>query len=152
MQKQPVTLKKDEGEKLEVLGAQVRFLCPGDNTGRAWSLMEAVLPMDAGPPAHEHPWDEAYYVIEGEVRFTLGDKVQHVKTGDFIYAPGGTLHAFQGVSEKPARILVFDAPAAAEGFFRDVHREVRQIPTDLAKVPEIGARHQLRFIRPAQVS
>ncbi|HEX2199590.1 MAG TPA: cupin domain-containing protein [Burkholderiales bacterium] len=148
MSKRSVTLTKDEGEKLEVLGAQVRFLCQGADTGRAWSLMEVVLPRDGGPPAHDHPWDEAYYVIEGEVRFTLGDKVQQFKGGDFIYAPGGTLHAFQGVSTQPARMLVFDAPAAAEGFFRDVHREVSQMPRDLPKVAEIGARHKLRFMPP----
>ena len=132
MSKQAVKLKKDEGETLHVLGADVRFLCQGARTGSAWSLMEAVLPMDAGPPAHDHPWDEAYYVVEGEVRFTLGHEVHHVRAGDFIYAPGGTLHAFQGASAKPARVLIFDAPAAAEGFFRDVHREVREIPADLA--------------------
>lgn len=146
MEKQPRTVKRDEGETMGVLGAQVRFLCPADATGRAWSLMEAVLPLHAGPPAHEHPWDEAYYVVEGEVRFTVDGKVQTVKAGDFIYAPGGTVHAFQGASEQPARMLVFDAPGHAEQFFRDVDREVRRIPDDLAKVPEIGARHRLRFL------
>jgi quercetin dioxygenase-like cupin family protein len=149
MDKQALILKKDEGEKLQVLGAEVRFLCQGEHTGRAWSLMEAVLPFEGGPPPHEHPWDEAYYVVEGEVRFVLGGKVQHFKAGDFVYAPGGTLHAFQGASQQPARVLVFDAPAAAEGFFRDVHREVSCMPADLRKVIEIGERHKLRFAPPA---
>lgn len=149
MEKQPMTMTKEQGETLHVLGADVRFLCEAARTGRAWSLMEVVLPMDAGPPPHDHPWDEAYYVVAGEVRFTLGEKVQHFKAGDFIYAPGGTLHAFQGASRDPARVLVFDAPAAAEGFFRDVHREVKHMPQDLPKVVEIGARHRLRFSPPA---
>ncbi len=148
MTRQAVVLTQGEGEKLEVLGAEVRFLCHGQHTGRAWSLMEVLLPKDGGPPPHDHPWDEAYYVIEGEVRFRLGDEVRHFKGGDFIYAPGGTLHAFQGASERPARVLVFDAPAAAEAFFRDVHREVRQMPRDLPRVVEIGARHKLRFAPP----
>jgi quercetin dioxygenase-like cupin family protein len=145
MEKQARTVKSGEGEKMTVLGAEVRFLCPAQATGKAWSLLEAVLPMDAGPPPHEHPWDEAYYVLEGEIRFTLADQVQLVKAGDFIYAPGGTVHAFQGASASPARLLVFDQPGHAEQFFRDVDREIRNIPADLPKVPEIGARHQLRF-------
>ena len=148
MGKRAKALRKDEGEKLQVLGAEVRFLCDAQSTGQAWSLMEVVLPKDGGPPPHDHPWDEAYYVVEGEVRFMLGDDVRHFKGGDFVYAPGGTLHAFQGASDKPARVLVFDAPAAAEGFFRDVHREVKQMPGDLPKVVEIGARHKLRFAPP----
>jgi hypothetical protein len=40
---------------------------------------------------------------------------------------------------------VFDAPATAEQFFRDVDREVKSYPADLRKVPEIGLRHQMRF-------
>lgn len=148
MGKQAVVVGKDEGEKLSVLGTELRFLCLPDQTDKAWSLMEAVLPKDAGPPPHEHPWDEGYYIVEGEVQFVLGDQTRLVKAGDFLYAPGGTVHAFKGASERPARILVFDAPAAAEGFFRDIHREVKAYPGDLAKVPEIGQRHNFRFIQP----
>ena len=148
MGKQAKMVGKGEGETLDVMGTKLRFLCLPEQTDRAWSLMEATLPLDAGPPPHEHPWDEAYYVVEGEVNFVLGDQARRVTAGDFLYAPGGTLHAFKGASERPARVLVFDAPAAAEGFFRDVHREVKEMPADLAKVPEIGERHRLRFIRP----
>ncbi len=148
MDKQAVVVRKGEGEKLSVLGTEVRFLCEAARTNHSFSLMEVVLPKDQGPPPHDHPWDEAYYVLEGQVRFLLGDEVQVFQGGDFIYAPGGMLHSFQGATEQPARILVFDAPATAEQFFRDVDREVKSYPGDLAKVPEIGLRHQLYFRRP----
>jgi quercetin dioxygenase-like cupin family protein len=147
MDRHPVTTARDEGETLGVLGTRLRFLCLPEQTGGAFSLMEAVMPLGAGPPAHEHPWDEAYYVVEGEVDFVLGDDARRVRAGDFLYAPGGTAHAFKGASESPARVLVFDAPAAAEGFFRDVHREVREMPRDLPLVAAIGERHRLRFVR-----
>ena len=148
MFKQSVVVAKDQGEKLAVMGAEVRFLCPAENTGKSWSLMEVVLPAESGPPPHHHPWDEGYYVVEGEVRFTLGQESIRARAGDFLYAPGGTLHAFQGASERPARVLVFDAPAAAEGFFREAHREVKELPRDLGKVPAIGARHSIHFVKP----
>lgn len=35
----------------------------------------------------------------------------------------------------------------AEAFFRDVDSEVKDMPRDLAKVPEIGDRYQIRFVR-----
>ncbi len=146
MDKHAVALRRGEGETLSVLGAEVRFLCEAARTNRRFSIMEAVLPKDQGPPPHDHPWDEAYFVIEGQVRFLLGEEEEQVfEGGDFIYAPGGTLHSFKGASDRPARVLVFDAPAAAEQFFRDVDREVKTYPADLARVPEIGLRHQLRF-------
>lgn len=146
MEKQAVWMRQDEGESLQVMGANVKFLCAADNTDHAWSLMEVRLPLQAGPPPHDHPWDEAYYVIEGAVRFFLGGNDRLAQAGDFIYAPGGTLHGFQGASEQAARLLIFDAPAHAEAFFREVEREVKG-PDDMKKVPEIGGRHQIRFAR-----
>ncbi|HEX4886377.1 MAG TPA: cupin domain-containing protein [Casimicrobiaceae bacterium] len=142
-------VRRDEGETLRVLGVGVRFVCRAEATKHAWSLMETVIPKDAGPPPHDHPWDEAYFVTAGEVEFEIGGRRERVRAGDFVYAPGGTLHAFHGVSEAPARMLIFDAPAHAEAFFKDVDREVTDLPRDLAKVPGIGERHGLRFARRA---
>lgn len=142
-------VRQGEGEELNVLGVGVRFVCRAEDTGHAWSLMETVIPRDSGPPPHDHPWDEAYFVTSGEVEFQIGERRERVRAGDFVYAPGGTVHAFHGVSEAPARMLIFDAPAHAEAFFKEVDREVKQVPGDLAKLPAIGQRHQLRFLAPA---
>jgi quercetin dioxygenase-like cupin family protein len=144
MDRQQMVVKAGEGESLRVLGAGVRFLCTADRTDRKWSLMEVELPEGAGPPPHAHPWDEAYYVVEGEVAFSLAGVEQRVRAGDFILAPGGTLHGFSGASPAPARMIIFDAPAHAESFFREVDREVKG-PADRSKVPVIGKRHQIAF-------
>ena len=148
MSRQASVVKQGQGEALRVMGAAVRFLCGAQQTEQAWSLMEVELPERAGPPPHDHPWDEAYYVVSGEVRFHLDGREQVFKAGDFIYAPGGTLHGFQGASTEPARVLIFDAPAHAESFFRDAEREIREMPRDLAKVPALGQRHQINFRAP----
>jgi quercetin dioxygenase-like cupin family protein len=148
MGKEAVVIESGRAETLQVMGAQVSFLCPGSNTGRQWSLIEVQVPRDAGPPAHEHPWDEGYYVVAGAAHFLIGERELVAHPGDFLYAPAGVVHAFHGASDEPARLLVFDAPAAAEGFFRDAAAEVRELPQDLHKVPEIGARHRLRFAPP----
>jgi quercetin dioxygenase-like cupin family protein len=145
MSKQASVVKQDEGEAMSVMGAQVRFLCAASETEKAWSLMEVQLPAHAGPPPHHHPWDEAYYVVEGEVTFSLDGRERLVRAGDFVYAPAGTVHGFAGASANPARLIIFDAPAHAEAFFRDVDREVKEMPHDLAKVPVIGSRHQIHF-------
>jgi quercetin dioxygenase-like cupin family protein len=148
MDNEALVVERGQAETLDVMGAQVSFLCPAARTGQAWSLIEVKLPQDAGPPPHEHPWDEAYYVVEGAARFSVEGRELLAHAGDFIYAPAGTVHAFKGADEQPARVLVFDAPAAAEGFFRDAAAEVREIPQDLRKVPAIGERHRIRFLVP----
>jgi quercetin dioxygenase-like cupin family protein len=145
MSKQMVVVKQGQAEELNAMGAAVRFLCGAEKTGRAWSLMEVEVGEKVGPPPHHHPWDEAYYVVLGTVRFTLDGREQLFKAGDFIYAPGGTVHGFQGASPEPARILIFDAPAHAESFFRELNREVKEMPRDLPKALAIGERHQIHF-------
>jgi quercetin dioxygenase-like cupin family protein len=144
--KQALLLRHGEGHALGVMGSQVRFLCGGDQTERAWSMMECAVPRDVGPPPHHHDWDEAYYVIAGEFRFWLDGREHTIKAGDFIYAPAGIPHGFAGAADGISRLLVMDAPAHAEGFFHDAEREVREMPRDLAKVPAIGARHGIQFL------
>jgi quercetin dioxygenase-like cupin family protein len=147
MEKQAVVVRRHEGEALKVMGAGVRFVCPAEKTGKSWSMMEVTVPRHAGPTSHHHPWDEAYYIVEGEVRFGMDGREVLAKAGDFLYAPGGTVHSFQGASDNPARVLIFDAPAHAESFFRDMDREVKEMPRDMPKALEIGERHQIHFVR-----
>jgi quercetin dioxygenase-like cupin family protein len=148
MSKEAMVVRQGQGETLSVTGAQLRFLCNAERTDKAWSLMEVTLPEHSGPPPHHHPWDEAYYVVDGQVRFSINGREELMRAGEFVYAPGGTLHAFQGASSKPARMIIFDAPAHAEAFFKEVDREVKDYPKDMAKMPAIGERHQISFLRP----
>lgn len=148
--KEAKIVKKGEGEAMSVLGANVRFLLEAAKTENSFSLMEVELPKDQGPPPHDHPWDEAYYIVDGDVWFLVADREMVVSKGDFVYAPGGVVHSFRGAGDTPARVLVFDAPATAEGFFRDANREIVNIPEDFAKVPEIGSRYQMRFLPPSE--
>ena len=145
-----IVVKRAETEALSVLGVEIRFLCRGEDTGKAFSVMECVIPRDAGPPPHFHAWDEAYCVTSGAEEFEIAGERQLVRAGDFVYAPGGTVHSFHGVSEQPAHLLVVDAPAHAEGFFKEVDRAVKQGTLNMSKVPEIGALHGINFVAPAQ--
>jgi quercetin dioxygenase-like cupin family protein len=149
MQPQPMVVKSSEVSPLHVLGAEVRFLCEAHSTGNAWSLMEVTLPRDAGPPPHTHAWDEAYFVTEGEVQFTVGNRRFTATAGDFVYTPGGEVHGFSGLSTRPARMLIFDAPAHAGAFFTRVDREVTSMPRDLQRVLEIGDATGIHFVKAA---
>jgi quercetin dioxygenase-like cupin family protein len=146
--KRAKSMRPGEGESLAVMGCGVRFLCNGDDTGAAWSLFETVLPKGLGPPPHHHPWDECYFVVSGRVKFTLEGAEQQLEPGAFVYTPANVVHGFSGLSDEPARVLIFDAPAHSEGFFIDTAREVRAMPQDLSKVPAIGQRHGITFLVP----
>lgn len=139
-------IRRSDGETLNVLGMPLRFLCDSQDTADAWSLMEEDIPAGHGPPPHRHDWDEAYYVVSGALDFQIDGEAVRVEAGDFAYLPRNTVHAFKGGSETPARVLIFAVPAHSSAFFKDVNREVRTVPEDLAKVPEIGRRHGIEFM------
>jgi hypothetical protein len=125
------------------------MLCEARETGGAWSLFEEEVPLGMGPPPHRHDWDEAYYILEGEVDFEIdGKKVKSTK-GDFNYLPRNTIHGFKGASSIPSRVLIFAAPAHGSEFFQELNEEVRSLPGDGAKILEIGERHGIHFMRPA---
>ena len=149
MQTLSTIVKSHDVPPLHVLGTQVRFLCEGDATRGAWSLMQVTLPQGAGPPPHTHDWDEAYFVLEGTVQFNLAGERLTASAGDFVYTPCGLAHGFCGAGPQPAKVLIFDAPAHAGAFFRRVDREVRELPRELPKVLDIGKATGIQFLQPA---
>ena len=64
------------------------------------------LPVSAdfgGPPLHHHAFDEAFYVLEGEMTFQLGDELRATGPGEFVFAPRGSHHTLANLSGTPAR-------------------------------------------------
>ena len=144
----PATIvKAGERSPMNVLGMPLRFLCDSRETGGAWALFEEDVPLGMGPPPHRHDWDEAYYILDGEVDFEIDGMPVKSKKGDFNYLPRNTVHGFKGASSTPARVLIFSAPGHSSEFFEELNSEVRVIPDDLCKVPEIGERHGIHFMR-----
>ncbi|HXI03985.1 MAG TPA: dimethylsulfonioproprionate lyase family protein [Candidatus Saccharimonadales bacterium] len=140
--KQPFVVKRGEGETIKALGSEITFLFrePG-----AWSLTRVSAPRDVGAPPHDHDFDESYYVMSGSLWLMAGGKEVELGAGEFIHIPGGTVHAFKGTSDAPTQILILQAPGDAEEFFRACAREIKKIPDDLARMPELGARHGIRL-------
>lgn len=139
-------IKAGERAPLHVLGMPLTMLCEARETGGAWSLFEEDVPLGMGPPPHRHDWDEAYYILEGEVDFELDGERVRSSRGDFNYLPRNTVHGFKGASAEPARVLIFAAPAHGSEFFQALNDEVRRLPEDASKIPEIGERHGIHFV------
>jgi len=143
--KQPLVVKRGEGETIKALGSEVTFLFrePG-----AWSLTQVSAPRDVGAPPHDHDFDESYYVLSGSLWLTVAGKEVVLGAGEFIHIPGGTVHSFKGKSDAPTQILILQSPGDAEEFFRACAREIKTIPADLALMPQIGARYGVRIASP----
>jgi quercetin dioxygenase-like cupin family protein len=144
------TLRAGERPPLTVLGMPLTMLCEARETGGAWSLFEEEIPLGMGPPPHRHDWDEAYYILRGQVDFEIDGKPVRSGAGDFNYLPRGTVHGFKGASEAPAQVLIFASPAHGSEFFHELNQEIRNVPDDLGKIPEIGRRYGIEFMSVAE--
>ena len=67
-----------------------------------------------GPPLHHHDFDEAFYVLDGELTFRLGDEVFTRRAGETAFAPRGSRHTLANLSGAPARYLLICTPAGFE--------------------------------------
>lgn len=143
----PATIvKAGDRAPLNILGMPLTMLCEASETGGSWSLFEEEVPHGMGPPPHRHDWDEAYYILDGEIDFEVDGQPVKSSKGDFNYLPRNTVHGFKGASESPARVLIFAAPAHGSEFFRELNDEIRSLPEDGSKIPEIGERHGIHFM------
>src|SRR5690242_14571302 len=68
--------------------------------------------------AHVHPaFDEAFYVLDGELTFRVGEQVVTATSGTLVYVPGEVPHTFAELAGAPARLLLWTTPAGHERYF-----------------------------------
>lgn len=68
---------------------------------------------------HDHTYEEAYYIVSGEVQATLDGQKYLVKAGDWVWTGVGCVHAFANIGSEPVRWLETFAPQPpAENVFR----------------------------------
>ena len=100
-------------------GALFHFLANGQQTDNSFSLIYIEVHKGNEPPAHTHQReDESYYILEGSIRFWVGDKVMDAKAGDFIHLPKGIPHRFELQSEV-VKELMWLTPSGLEKWFWD---------------------------------
>jgi quercetin dioxygenase-like cupin family protein len=100
-------------------GGVFNFLSMGSETEGRHALMRIVVNRGAEPPAHTHSReDESYYIVNGNVRYTIGDEVITVSNGEYVYLPKGIPHKFELLSEQ-AEVLMLISPAGLDQWFWD---------------------------------
>jgi quercetin dioxygenase-like cupin family protein len=115
----PVFRRPGEGRASDnPLGVELVFKVRGEQTEGTLTAFENLVAAGEGPPLHTHAnEDEAIYVLDGEVRFKLGDEIQTGAAGSYVFIPRGTPHAWQNVGGGPARMLFHFTPSGMERFF-----------------------------------
>ena len=103
---EPVVSGPDDGERHERDNRTItiRVDLPG------LSINEIEFDETFVVPPHEHDDHvDAFYVLDGEVEFTVGEDTILAGPGTLLAAPPGARHGFRGV-RGTARVLNFHAP------------------------------------------
>ncbi|MEJ7663777.1 MAG: cupin domain-containing protein [Hymenobacter sp.] len=80
-------------------------MATGVQTGNRLTLLEQEMVAGNGPPAHFHPYDEGFYILEGEITFRVGGATHRVGAGTALHIPRLVQHSF--TVELPSRVLNF---------------------------------------------
>lgn len=114
----PTVKKPGEGRTVAVVGDVYRFLAMGEDTNGKYAMWEALVPPGGGPPPHVHSREEeSFYILDGEITFTIDGKPLVATAGMFANMPVGVPHSFKNESGKPAKMLISVAPAGLEKMF-----------------------------------
>ena len=74
----------------------------------------------SGPPTHIHQTeDEFFYVVSGEFKVKLGDRIMSAPAQSVMFVPRGTAHTFQNVGTEPGVVLVGVTPGGFEKMFEE---------------------------------
>ncbi|MGH9087111.1 MAG: cupin domain-containing protein [Acidimicrobiales bacterium] len=100
----------------------MRILEDGTTTGHRLGIGEITLPAHTGgPPQHRHGrHDEGFYVVSGQVRFTVGTTTHDAPAGTLVMVPPGAAHTFANLGDEPAVMLNTFTPDLYVQYFRDV--------------------------------
>src|SRR3954470_23365906 len=118
-----------------------RVLLRSEESDGAVSVIENTPPADfPGPPLHRHDFDEAFYILEGELTFQLRDEVITATAGELVFAPRNVPHTLANLSGAPARYVLVCTPAGFERYFARMEAErngVEPPESALQPTPEV---------------
>jgi quercetin dioxygenase-like cupin family protein len=122
------------------------------------SIMESLAGHGDSPPLHVHTTeDEAFHVLEGTMRFSIGGRELVLSRGETALAPKGVPHTYR-VDSSEARWLVVTTRGDFERFVRALGR-----PAERSGLPSAGgppteeqqqalvataAKHGIEFVGP----
>lgn len=138
-------------------GSLMTFLITGEDTQGQFALIEAAGRKGNAPPPHIHRWeDEIFYVLEGELAVSVGDRTKKAVPGTMVFLPRNVQHSFTIESEQ-ARMLILLTPAGFEGWFKEfsVPAPAMTLPPptevaykDVQRMLEAAPRYGLEFALP----
>lgn len=137
MEKQPFVVTPEAYDRaLNVVGTKVTVLASNEATG-VYGVTLQQGDEGTGPPPHSHDWDEAFFVVQGSVEFSYGDKTMVAVPGTLVHLPAGTVHGFRFGSGGGEMLEITGLGSLASKMFTAVDQEIPPGPPDIPKIVEV---------------
>ena len=141
-------LRPGEGRSIDLGGFIMSVKATHEDTGGAFTLLEADEPANFGPPVHVHrDAAEAFYVLEGEYILFIEGREHRCPAGSFIFIPAGIEHGFR-VGSAASRKLNLYAPAAMVGYFDELSDAIKSGQVDPDVLSKIALEHGMEIRGP----
>jgi quercetin dioxygenase-like cupin family protein len=140
----PKTLASGAGETHQMLTHTVVWKTTGEDTNGHYAMFEVTDTAGGAAPLHSHPWEETFYILEGELEIQVGNRRETIRAGATSHIPANAVHAFTVISPT-ARALLVISPAAAEAFYREVGERIISLPPDPIVFAEICEKYNLQL-------
>src|SRR5277367_4088940 len=115
MPKIPMLLRADEAPVTTAPNRTYNWFLTSEQSGG--SIVIHMLTLEPGFAAteHHHPAEEEFFfVLEGELEMTIGNKTAIAGPGTFAYAPPHCTHAFRPHGDATCRVLHWNSPGGHE--------------------------------------
>jgi mannose-6-phosphate isomerase-like protein (cupin superfamily) len=143
----PIILQPGEGRSIDMGSFRMSVKASSDETGGAFTLLEADEPPGFGPPMHiHHDAAEAFFVVAGEYVIFVEEQEFACSAGSFIYIPAGVPHGFR-VGSEHSRKLNFYTPAAMIGYFDEL-AQLAGTEMDPEELAQMARRYGMEVIGP----
>ena len=137
MQSPYVILTPDRHARaLNVVGTQVTVLASNAST-QSYGITLQRGDEGTGPPPHSHDWDEAFYVLSGDIQFVCDGKIHICPPGTLVHIPRGTVHGFQYGKGGGQMLEITGANARAAEMFAAVDQACPPGPPDVPKLLQV---------------
>jgi mannose-6-phosphate isomerase-like protein (cupin superfamily) len=131
---------------------------PAASSTDGLSVAEHWMPFGDSPPLHvHHNEDEIFHILEGVMRFRLGDQELVVEAGHTAVAPKGVPHTFRVESEGGVRVLVMTPRGDFEGLVQEASRPAENdglpppsipTPAEIHALAQASERHGITILGP----
>ena len=138
-------------------GHLMTFLATAEDTQGKFALIETVARKGNVPPPHiHHREEETFYVLEGEMTFSVGGQTIKATPGTMVCLPRDVPHSFVIDSER-GRALILLTPAGLEGLFKEfsVPAPTMTLPpqaevpySEIQRMIEVSPRYGLEYVLP----